>query len=139
MYISSCRLVVFLSCFFLLCLPSSAQQTLGGINGTVTDSSAAVIQNATVTVRNTGTNLKVTKTSNNDGSFNFVDLPIGVYEVSFSKDGFKTQVYSQILVESNRTTTVTSTLQPGEVSATVTVSGSSLLNENNTTNGYTLD
>jgi len=95
----------------LLILPSSAQQTLGGINGTVKDSSGGVMQGVTVKVRNTGTNLEVTATSNNDGSFSFVDLPPATYEVTFAKDGFKTQVYSQILVQSNRTTTVSAALQ----------------------------
>lgn len=141
MLIRSPRLVVFLSCFSLLCLlclPSHAQQTLGSINGTVVDSSGASMQAVTLAARNVATNLKLSKTSNNDGSFSFVDLPIGVYEVTFSKDGFKTAVYSQILVEAGHTTTVNATLQPGEVTATVTVTGSSLLNETNTTNGYTL-
>lgn len=138
MIISGRKLGVFLSCFFLLCLPSRAQQTLGGINGTVTDSSGGVMQAVKVSVRNTGTNLDVKSATNNEGSFSFVDLPLGTYEVTFSKDGFKTEVYSQILVQGNRTTTVNVSLQPGEVSATVTVTGTSLLNQTDTTNGYTL-
>jgi hypothetical protein len=130
-----------LVCFGLICLlssPAEAQQTLGSINGTVTDSSGAVVQNATVIVKNTGTNLEVTGTSKSDGSFSFVDLPLGTYAVTFSKDGFKREVYSQILVQGNRTTTVNASLQPGEVTATVTVTGTPLLNETDTTNGYTL-
>jgi hypothetical protein len=132
------KLVVFLGCFLLMCLPSHAQQTLGAINGNVTDTTGAAMQNVSVTVRNTGTNLEVKGTTNNDGSFSFVDLPLGVYEVTFFKDGFKKQVYSQILVQGNRTTTINATLQPGEVTSTVTVSGTPLLNETDMTNGYTL-
>ena len=116
-----------------------AQQTLGGINGTVMDSSGAAMHAVTVAARNVATNLKLSKNSNNDGSFSFVDLPVGIYEVTFTKDGFKTGVYSQILVDVGRTTTVNASLQPGEVSAMVTVTGTSLLNEVDTTNGYTLD
>ena len=127
-----------LGLIFVLGVPAHAQQTLGSINGTVKDSSGAIMQDVKVTIRNTGTNLKVTKASNNDGSFSFVDLPIGVYEVSLSKDGFKTAVYSQTLVQAGHTTTVSATLQTGEVTATVTVTGSSLLNQTDTTNGYTL-
>jgi hypothetical protein len=123
---------------FLLCSAAYSQQTLGGINGTVTDSSGGVVQGAKVKARNVGTNLEVTETTKNDGSFSFVDLPLGTYEVTFSKDGFKTQINAQTLVTGNRTTTVNAALQPGEVSATVTVTGSSLLNETDTTNGYTL-
>lgn len=122
----------------LVGLPAHVQQTLGSINGTVKDASGAVVQGAKVTVRNTGTNLELTSTSNSDGSFSFVDLPLGTYAVTFTADGFKKQVYSQILVQGNRTTTVNASLQPGEVTATVTVSGTPLLNETDTTMGYTL-
>ena len=130
-----------LICLALLCMctwSSQAQQTLGSINGTATDASGATMQGVNVTARNTATNLKITRTSNNDGSFSFVDLPVGVYEVTFSKDGFKTEVFPQVLVQAGHTTTENAALQPGAVTATVTVSGTSLLNETNTTNGYTL-
>ncbi|PYT96531.1 MAG: hypothetical protein DMG38_23755 [Acidobacteria bacterium] len=53
-----------------------------------------------------------TKTKS-DGSFSIVDLPIAAYSATFSKDGFKTQVHSEILLQSNRATTVNSVLQPG--------------------------
>ena len=56
---------------------ASGQQTLGSLNGTVTDVSGAVVQNATVKIRNVATNLEVTAESKNDGSFSFADLPIG--------------------------------------------------------------
>src|SRR5579859_8008685 len=46
-----------------------AQQTLGSINGTVTDASGAVVQGAQVKVRAVATNLEVTAQSKNDGSF----------------------------------------------------------------------
>src|ERR1019366_9193902 len=59
------------------------QQTLGSINGEVTDSSGAVIQRAQVKARATATNLEVTATTKADGSFNIADLPIGTYEVKF--------------------------------------------------------
>lgn len=130
--------LLFVGVFCLLSLPAQAQQTLGAINGTVKDSSGAVVQGVKVSIRSTGTNLEVTGTTKSDGSFSFVDLPLGNYAVTFSKDGFKTQVYSQILVQGNRTTTVNAALQPGEVTATVTVNANPLLNETDTTNGYTL-
>jgi hypothetical protein len=132
-------LLVCLSSFFLVCLPVRAQQTLGAINGTVTDSSGAVVEGAKVTVKNTGTNLQITHTTRGDGSFSFVDLPIGNYEVTFSKEGFKTQLYSQILVQGNRTTTVNASLQPGAVTATITVTGTPLMNQTDTTTGYVVD
>jgi hypothetical protein len=132
-------LSVFLGSLLLLNAPSYAQQTLGAINGTVTDSSGAVVARATVKVLNVATGLDQTVSTKADGSFSLVDLPIGTYRVSFSRDGFRTEVYSQILVQGNRTTTVNGSLQPGEVTATVTVTGTPLMNQTDTTNGYVVD
>ncbi len=116
----------------------SAQQTLGWIDGTVTDSSGGVLQNVTVKARNTATNLEVTAQTKNDGSFHIADLPIGTYEVTFTKEGFKTANYPEILVQGNRTATVNAQLVPGAVTATVTVNATPLLNQTDTTTGYIL-
>src|ERR1700736_3873543 len=131
-------IAVFLSAILLTVLPSPAQQNLGSINGTVTDSSGAVVSKATVKIHNLATNYERTVPTRDDGSYLVVDLPIGTYEVTFSRDGFKTEVHSQILVQGNRTATVNGSLQPGQVNVTVTVSGTPLLNQTDTTNGYTL-
>ncbi len=131
---------VFALLIFCAWLPmaTKAQQTLGAINGTVTDTTNAVVIKAAVQVKNLGTGLTVNATTQNDGSYNVANLPIGTYSVSISKQGFKTEVHSNILVRGNLTTTVNATLQPGEISSTVTVTGTPLLNQTDTTNGYTL-
>lgn len=130
----------FLFCVLTLLAPlaARAQQTLGSINGTVVDQSKAVVANTAVEARNVNTGLVVNAKTQNDGSFNLADLPIGTYEVSFTKEGFKKDVHSQILVRGNLTTTVNATLQPGEVTTSVTVTATPLLNQTDTTNGYTL-
>jgi len=115
------------------------QQTLGSINGNVTDSSGAVIQGAQVEARATATNLEVAATTKADGSFSIADLPIGTYGVKFIKDGFETDVHPQILVQGNRTATINARLTPGKVSVSVTVEATPLLNETDTTTGYTLN
>jgi len=132
--------VVFLVGFLLLVSsPAYPQQTLGSINGTVTDISGGVVARTTVKVRNVATNFEQIATTKEDGSFTVVDLPIGAYTVSFSRDGFKTEVHSGIVVQGNRTTTVNVSLQPGEVTATVTVTGTPLMNQTDMTNGYVVD
>jgi hypothetical protein len=118
---------------------ASAQQTLGAINGTVTDASGAVVQGASVKARSTATNLEVTAQTKNDGSFSISDLPIGAYELKFAKDGFETAVYPQLGVQGNRTATVNAKLKPGAASSTVTVEATPLLNQTDTTTGYSLD
>ena len=117
---------------------SQAQQTLGAINGTVADSSGGVLAKVSVKAKNTDTNLEVSATTKDDGSYLISALPIGKYSITFSLTGFKTEVHSQILVQGGLTTTVNGALQPGEVSTQITVSGTPLLNETDTTIGYTL-
>ena len=55
--------LVLLSLACLLSSAAQAQQTLGSINGTVTDSSGAVIHNAAVKIRNLATGLEQTATT----------------------------------------------------------------------------
>jgi hypothetical protein len=129
---------VVLALILLIPAIAHAQQTLGSINGTVTDTSGAIVQKAAVSIRNTGTNLAVAVQSKDDGSFSAADLPIGNYEVTFSKDGFKTEVYSSIVVQGSHTTTVNASLELGSVETKVTVDSTPLLNQTDTSNGYTL-
>src|SRR5467141_2923318 len=124
---------------FLLGTNVQAQQTLGSINGTVTDVSGGVLGKVNVKVHSAATNLEQTAVTKDDGSFLIVGLPIGKYSVTFSRDGFKSEVHSEILVQGGVTTTVNGSLQPGEVTTSVTVSSTPLLNQTDTTNGYTLN
>jgi len=134
--------VVFCALFGLLAFTPGAafaQQTLGSLNGTVTDASGAVVQKAKVTIRNAATNLTITAESKDDGSFTVVDLPIGTYEVTFSKPGFQKAVYPEILVKGALTTTINASLRTGEITSSITVNAVPLLNETDTSNGYTVD
>lgn len=133
------RIAVFAAVVSLI-LPGGvkAQQTLGSINGVVTDSTGATAPGTSVSIRNVATNLVVTEETKNDGSFSAVDLPIGTYEVTFTKAGFEKVVYNKILIQGSLTTTLNATLQPGEVTASITVEATPLLNQTDTSNGYTL-
>ena len=124
---------------FLPFVPAGdAQQTSGSINGTVTDSSGAALGKVSVKVKNAGTNLEVSAETKDDGSYVIAALPIGKYSVTFSRDGFNTVVNSEILVQGGLTTTVNGSLPPGTVTSSVTVTGTPLLNQTDTTIGYTL-
>ena len=133
------KILVVLLFVLVLVLPSRAQETLGAITGTVIDTSGAVIPNATVKAVNLATNLEVVAHTNSNGSYLVPELPGGTYKVSFTKDGFKTETHTQILVNGNRTTTVDATLAVGAVSSTVEVTAVPLMNETDTTNGYVVD
>jgi hypothetical protein len=118
---------------------SFAQQTLGAITGTVTDQSGAVVSGATVQAVNLATNLEVSARSKANGSFLIPDLPGGTYRVTVTKDGFKTETHTQILVSGSRTTTVDTSLVVGSAGTTVEVNAVPLMNQVDTTIGYVVD
>ncbi len=119
--------------------PLAAQQTLGAITGTVKDSSGAAVPDVTVRARNAATNLEVTAHSQANGSYSIGNLPAAVYELTFTKPGFQTENHPQVSVNGDRTSTVDSTLQVGQVSSTIEVTGSPLMNQVDTTTGYIID
>ena len=130
---------VFLAIASLLIPNAHAQQTLGGITGTVTDSSGAVISGATVTLLGDETKLSRTQTTSSTGSYLFVNLPIGSYTLSFTQKGFQSQNIPSIQVQANRTATVNAELKIGNVSESITVEETPLINMVDTTNGYVMD
>ncbi|HUY82437.1 MAG TPA: carboxypeptidase regulatory-like domain-containing protein [Acidobacteriaceae bacterium] len=125
----------------LLAFPvaSHAQQTLGAITGLVTDTSSSALPSTTVTATGTQTGLTRIVKTGPDGSYNFFNLPLGAYAITFIHDGFDTQKIPSILVQADRTATVNVQLKVGEVSTSVTVEDTPLLNAVDTTNGYVLD
>ena len=131
-YLCICALVWFSS-------PLRAQLVLGNIVGTVTDAQGAVAPGVKVEVKNAATNLLINGATQSNGAFQVSDLPIGTYSLTFSKEGFETQVFGEILVQGNRTTTVDAQLKVGQVATRVEVNGTPLRNEVDATVGYVLD
>ena len=68
--------------------PTRAQVS-AQIKGTISDPSGAGVPSASVTVRNTETGVSRTAPAEADGTYLFVALPVGVYEVTASKAGFQ--------------------------------------------------
>ncbi|MGA7422059.1 MAG: carboxypeptidase regulatory-like domain-containing protein, partial [Candidatus Sulfotelmatobacter sp.] len=93
----------------------------GSIAGTVTDPSGAVVPGADVTVRNTATNQSHETTSGASGSYTVTDLPVGPYEVTVKKDGFKLFRQPGIELTVAQSFTVDAKLIPGAASEEVTV------------------
>src|SRR5579863_8664352 len=118
---------------------SSAQQTLGGITGTVTDPSGGVLPGTQVTVLDEGTGLTRTTATGSDGTYLVVNLPIGSYTISFAHQGFSSAKFPGIVVQADRTVTLNAPLKVGAASESVTVQASPLMNAVDTTNGYVMD
>ncbi|MCU1309607.1 MAG: Oar protein [Candidatus Angelobacter sp.] len=87
----------FLIAFMLLltfALPVGAQTiSTGDIAGTVTDSSGAVVPNATVTVKDVGTGAGRTVATNSSGAYRVPLLKPGTYNVSAAATGLTTQTF----------------------------------------------
>src|SRR5437868_15355626 len=98
-----------------LSLSAFAQSRGGEINGTVIDSSGAVVPGATVTLTNQATNIQNTATSNNNGYFVLVNVQPGGYKLKVEKSGFKA-VESSFQVAVNQAVTQNITLDVGSAS-----------------------
>ena len=85
------RVALFLLIGWAALTPARADNLYARIHGTVTDSSGAVVPEVTVIAFNNGTGLVRTVSSDANGNFEFIQLPIGTYKVSASKNGFKKQ------------------------------------------------
>jgi len=120
-------------------LPVLAQQTLGSVNGTVLDPSGAAVPGAVVTVTDESINVTETTTTQKTGFFQIFNLPIGNYTVAATHDGFEKTELQKIPVQEARATTVNVTLKLGKASESVEVTANPMLNETDTTNGYTMD
>src|ERR1700739_2636178 len=127
------------SLFAFLAATSAPAQELRGSPGTVTDTSGATISGATVNLVGDQTKLSRTQTTASTGSYTFVNLPIGSYTLSFSQQGFQFQSVPTIQVQANRTATVNAELKIGNVSESITVEETPLINMVDTTNGYVMD
>ena len=94
----------------------------GRIEGTVTDSSGAVVAGAQVTARGEATNITASVTSEDDGHFIFLYLAPGSYDISVKKDGFDSALMQHVEVRVGTTSSVRPQLKIGNVSVTVSVS-----------------
>lgn len=101
--------------FAVLVIATSAlfAQATGTLSGTVRDANGAVIQGAAVTIRNTATNVTRNVVTDGDGRWTVSVLPVGIYSVSYEKDGFKKAVTGNVEVEAAVIRSVEATLEVG--------------------------
>ena len=98
-------------------------QVAYGVNGTVTDSSGAVIPGAQIALRAAATGIVTNAVSSPAGAFTIVLSNTGVYSVEVSAPGFKQWDSSNIVVDVGKFSTVLAVLQPGSATETVQVLG----------------
>jgi Carboxypeptidase regulatory-like domain len=97
-----------------------AQAISGDLVGKITDASGAVLPNATVEAVNLGTSQKITTTTNANGEYHFINMPVGHYKVTASGNGL-TGGYADVKVDLNKSATANITATVGAAATTVEV------------------
>jgi hypothetical protein len=100
---------------------AAAQQITGSIRGTVTDSSGAVVEGATVSAEQSETGLTRTTTTDRTGSYILLELPVGHYQVQVERKDFQIYVQQGLIINVNETATVSVRLKVGKEADRVTV------------------
>jgi hypothetical protein len=113
--------VLFFAILFTAVFSVAAQEPFGSIEGTVNDPQGAIVQNATVTVRNVATNATRTAQTNENGQYRVLQLQPGVYEVRAAAANFKQSILENIQVQVGQTAAVDISLQVGGANETITV------------------
>jgi outer membrane receptor protein involved in Fe transport len=112
----------------LVALPAKSfgQTFRGGINGTVTDQSGAVVPGAVVEAADTATGVSHRTISSTGGEFDFQDLPLGTYVISVSASGFQTAKVEKVPVSAGKIYTLPVKLNIAQTATTVEVDAAAI-------------
>lgn len=114
-------LTIILALGLLIAFPAFADNLYGSIRGTVVDPTGAVVSGATLTATNAATGITFTTKTNQDGIFNFLQLPYGNYNVKVEQPGFKSYQASGIHIDVNQIYNLPVKLEVGTVSEALVV------------------
>lgn len=116
------RIIVLVACVFCFAVGAYAQSTTeGGISGTVTDATGAVLPATTVTVTSEGTGVASTVQTDSTGRYLIAHLQPGVYDLSINAPGFSAFRETNIVVEVGVATPVAVKLELASQTQSVTV------------------
>ncbi len=125
-------------CVLVLCVSSLAlaQAGRGGISGTVTDPSGAIVPGAQIALLNSATGVTLHTVTSSAGLYSFISLNPGKYKVTASQKGFANVAQDNVTVDVDQVTEVNITLRVGATSETITVTeGVELVEPSNSTVG----
>jgi hypothetical protein len=113
--------VLFAATLFFSISASAQASYTAQIRGTVTDQSGALIQNATITITNVGTNISTTAKTDAKGLYLLPALRPDAYVLRAEAPGFRGKEKTNIVLQVDQQTTVDFTLAPAGVNMTVEV------------------
>lgn len=111
------------------CTPGWSQEARGTIRGRVTDPQDAVIPGAAVQITSPVAGFTTTLKSNDQGIYQALYLPLGIYRIAAEAPGFKRAVQDNVEVRVNDRLEINIVLQVGQVNETVTVTAETPLLE----------
>jgi len=111
--------LAFLCCFYV---PFSMGQVSANLSGIVTDPSGAAVSGASVEVRSLDTGLSRPAETDAAGRYRLFALPVGIYEVRVTKDGFAEGIRSGIRLAVGQDASADISLRVGKVTEQVKVS-----------------
>lgn len=116
------------------------QGTSASLTGQITDATGAAVTGATVTAKNTGTNLAQTSTSNAEGVYTIAPLPPGNYTLTVEAKGFARYLQKGIVLGVDISATQDVSLKTGSTTETIEVTaGAELVNTTTAELGTTVN
>jgi hypothetical protein len=121
------RVLILITALCALCIFSSSvswSQATQQFTGHVLDTSGAALPSAEVVIHNQSTGVDVKTVTTNDGVYTAPYLNPGTYDITVSKEGFKTEKKTNIQLNIAQTSTIDFELGVGTASEVITVNSS---------------
>ncbi|HJZ99173.1 MAG TPA: carboxypeptidase-like regulatory domain-containing protein, partial [Candidatus Solibacter sp.] len=130
----------FLSTLWLVTAPYSLGQAVATvqISGVAQDASGAVVPGVAITATQTATGVNRRVVTDSGGNYVMAQLPIGPYQLTAEKAGFKTYVQKGIVIQVGENPTINVTLEVGAVGQSVEVTANTVMIETQETSQSTV-
>lgn len=106
----------------LLAPPFLRAQSAASVSGSISDSSGARVPGARVTLTNVNTNVQQVSETTDAGTYAFVNVPPGTYNIEVTKEHFNSARETNLNLSVNQAAQFNFTLTPGSTQQSVTVS-----------------
>ena len=106
---------------------AAAQFFPGRVTGTVRDAQGAAVPGASIKLSNPATGQERMLASDQNGEFNFPELPLGTFQLTVSKEGFRTTVVNDIVTSQGQVNNVNPVLAVGTVTSQIEVNSAPAL------------
>lgn len=132
--------LVLMAMVALLCSANVAQgqDVTATITGTITDASGAPLAGASVTAKDMDRGTVWPATTNTEGIYNILRIPVGSYSLRVEAKGFQTTLFPPFTLVLNQTARVDVQMKVGAVAETIEVTGETPLLQTQSTEVSTL-